>query len=117
MRRLIVAAVISLAVAQTAQAANNATDSFNEIKDLIFYSNQEPIVTVWAGYLSVQFTQPLVWSTPGVCHQTTVAIRPDDKHLMAAVQTAFALGKPLRVYTDDSQKLSGTYCILRALLY
>jgi hypothetical protein len=117
MRRLIISAVISLAAGQAAQAANNATDSYNDIKDLIFYSNAETIVTAWAGYLSVRFTQPLVWSTPGTCDQTTVAIRPDDKHMISAVQTAYALGKPLRVYTDDAQTISGTYCILRAVLY
>lgn len=117
MRKLIFSAVIALAAAQAAQAANNSTDSYYEIKDLIFYSTGETISTAWAGYVSVRFTQPLVWTTPGVCDQTMVAIRPEDKHMMSAVQTAFALGKPLRVYTDDTQKNSGTYCLLRALLY
>jgi hypothetical protein len=117
MRRLIVSAVIALAAAQPAQAANNSTDLYFDIKDLIFYSNGETISTDWAGYVSVRFTQPLAWSTPGMCDQTMVAIRPDDKHMISAVQTAYALGKPLRVYTDDAQKISGTYCILRAVLY
>lgn len=101
----------------SAQAANNSTNSYYEIKNLIFWSKTEPVYPNWAGYVSVEFTQSLAWVTAGVCHSTTVAIRPQDNHVMSAVQTAFASGRSVRLYVDDSQRIDGNICILRALQY
>jgi hypothetical protein len=100
----------------SAGAQNNATASYYEIKNLIFWSKEETVYPNWAGFVSVEFTQPLVWNVPGACSTTTVAIRPQDNHLMSAVQTALASGKPVRLYVDDAFKIDGN-CMLRALQF
>lgn len=120
--RLVLTPLIAMAAAfgtvPSARADNNSTSVYSEIRDLAFYSTQDSVLPAWAGYASVAFTQPLEWAIPNRCDQTMVAIRAEDKHLMAAVQAAYASDKPLRVYVDDDQKVSGTpYCILRAVQY
>jgi hypothetical protein len=118
MNKLICATVSTFAlVAGSAHAANNSTSDYIEIQNLGFFSKDDPILLNWRGFVSVTFTQPLAWTVPGVCNQTMVAVRPTDTHLIAAVQTAYASGKGLRVYVDDSQRLDSAYCILRAVQY
>lgn len=101
----------------TVQAANNSTNAYYEIKNVIFWSKSDPIYPQWAGKVSIEFTQPLVWTSLGVCSITTVAVRETDTHVMSAVQTALASGRSVRLYVDDSQRIDGTYCIVRALQY
>jgi hypothetical protein len=117
MRKWMITSLAVLGAAHAAHAANNSTDSYHEIRDLVFWSSVDAIYPEWQGYVSVAFTQPLTWTTTGVCNQTTVAIRPADKHMISAVQTALASGKPVRLYVDDAQRIAGTYCILRAVQY
>jgi hypothetical protein len=109
--------LILLGILGTAQAQNNSTSSYYEIKNVIFWSKNEPIYPQWAGYVSVEFTQAIVWETPGVCNSVSVAVRPEDNHIISAIQTALASGRSVRLYVDDAQRISGNYCILRVLQY
>jgi hypothetical protein len=109
--------VLMLVALGSANAQNNSTSSYYEIRNVIFWSKIEPIYPTWAGYISVEFTQPLVWATTGTCNTSTVAVRPEDTHIISAVQVALATGKPVRLYSDDAQRVDGSYCILRALQY
>ena len=119
MKKSIVAGcgLLLIAAFGTVQAANNWTSAYYEIKNVVFWSKSDPIYPQWQGYVSVEFTQPLVWGIPGICSTTTVAVRPADTHVISAVQTALASGRTVRLYVDDSQRIDGTNCILRALQY
>jgi hypothetical protein len=113
---LIVAALL-LSAAIPALAANNYTNVSYEIRDVVLFSKQDPVYPEWAGFVEVEFVQPLAWAVSGVCAGSGVAIRGTDTHLIASAQTAYAMSRPIRVYVDDSQRLSGGYCILRAFSY
>jgi hypothetical protein len=106
-----------LLAASATEAQNNSTNSYYEMKDLVFFSKQEPIYPIWAGYVQITFTQPISWVIPNVCSDLSVAIRPEDTHIIAAVQAAFVSGRGVRLYVDDAVRLSGSYCVLRAVQY
>lgn len=117
MMKLLAISLGLLSAASAAEAQNNYTNSYYEIKDLVFFSKTETVYPTWAGYVSMTLTQPITWAIPNVCSDGSVAIRPEDNHIIAAVQTAFASGRTVRLYVDDAQRLSGNFCILRAVQY
>lgn len=105
----------ALLISNLAAAQDNYTDAYYEIRDLIIFSKVEPVHPAWAGYVQVRFTQPLVWVVPNTCNTGSAAIRPEDTHIIAAIQTAWKMGRNLRLFADDSQRIDGSYCILRAV--
>jgi hypothetical protein len=117
MNKFVAMSLGMLFAANAAEAQNNYTNANYEIKDLVFFSKNESIYPSWAGYVSMTLTQPIVWAIPNVCSDLSVAIRPADTHIISAVQAAFTSGRTVRLYVDDTERLSGTFCILRAVQY
>ncbi len=96
-------------------AENVFTSTPVAIKDLTFYSNVEPLNPGWAGFAQIRFESTLPWGLPNECHDTLVAIRKEDGHLISMALAASASNKPLKVFGDTIQKIGGNICILRAL--
>jgi hypothetical protein len=97
-------------------SANNWTDAYYEINEIVAFSTVEPVYPNWAGYSSVTFKQTVVWASPNACSSAGVAVRPNDKHIFASIQMSLALGKRIRLYVDDTNTVGG-YCILRAIQF
>jgi hypothetical protein len=105
-----------LLFAPLAHAADNATTGYHEVNRILVHSSNDTIFPTWSGKAQITFATTLVWGTPNVCSTAAVVVHEDDTRLVAALHTAHAQGKPVRLYVDDSQ-LQGTYCILRAVQY
>lgn len=116
--RLLVTVFLGLLAINSAQAANNSSQSFIYINNLIVYSNSDKIFPQWAGAVGVTFRTGIAWSTPTSCSNTQVAIRSTDQNLMLVVQTAWSANVPIRLFVDDSYTLpteTGVACYLRAV--
>ncbi len=105
-----------LSVCLNSVAHDLHSDSKVKISSLKFYANDEPMNPSWAGLIQVKFEQPVIWSQENICRNDQVAIKNEDSHLVAAVQTAYALDKSISVQSDTTL-LIDTVCILRTLQY
>jgi hypothetical protein len=118
-RNSILAAVLTGTVAMLAaagaQAANNYSNAFVTITNLVFYSATDDVYPLYDGTVVINFAQPVVWTFGGPCATGSVAIHSVDAPLMTAVQTALATGRPIQVFVDDSKTVDGVVCWLRAV--
>lgn len=103
-------------LASPIDAANDYSTSFLTIATLTYYSLAEPIYPTFEGVVEVYFTQPIAWTAQTSCSKNAVVIRGTDEPLVSAVQVALATNRPIRLFVDDSQQLSGI-CYLRAVEY
>ena len=113
--RVAVAGLLGMLTTGVALAQNNYSTAFVGITNLVFYSASDHIYPLYAGATVVNFGTPVVWAFGGPCATGAVAIRPDDKPLITAVQAAQATGRPVQVFVDDSQTVDGVVCWLRAI--
>jgi len=113
--RVAVAGLLGLLTTGIALAQNNYSTTFVTITNLVFYSANDDIYPRYAGAAVVNFATPVIWTFGGPCATGAVAIRPNDKPLMTAVETAQATGRPIQVFVDDSQTVDGVVCWLRAV--
>jgi hypothetical protein len=109
------AGLFALLAATGAQAANNYSNAFVTIGNLVFYSVSDDIYPLYDGTVVINFAQPVVWTFGGPCATGSVAIHSADTPLMTAVQTALATGRPVQVFVDDSKTVDGVVCWLRAV--
>jgi hypothetical protein len=117
-KKLVMALIVGGLQAASAGAADNYTATAHPIRNLIFFSTDEPVYPAWAGLVQLMFDQgALSWAVNvSSCNSTSVAIRAADKHLIAAATSAMATDRGVRLYVDDAYKVSGV-CLLRALQY
>jgi hypothetical protein len=113
--RLLAAAMVFLLTTQLAQAQNNFSTGFVTIANLVFYSASDDVYPLYDGSVVVSLSAPVTWQFGNSCANTAVAIRPGDKTLMTAVQTALATGRPVQLFVDDAQTVDGVVCWLRAV--
>lgn len=113
--RVLLAGIAGLLVSQLVRAQNNYSTTFITIENLVFYSASDGIYPLYDGATAVYLAQPITWQFGNSCSNTVVAIRPGDKTLMTAVQTALATGRPVQLFVDDAQTVDGVVCWLRAL--
>ena len=113
--RVLAAGIVGLLAAQGAQAGNNNSTTFVTIGNLVFYSVSDDIYPLYDGSVVVNLATPVTWQFGNNCATGAVAIRPGDKTLMTAVQTALATGRPVMLFVDDSQTVDGVVCWLRAI--
>jgi hypothetical protein len=113
--RVAVAGLLVTLMAGMAQAQNNYSTTFVPITNLVFYSANDGIYPLYAGATVVNFGTPVIWTFGGPCATGAVAVRPNDKSLITAVETAQATGRPVQVFVDDSQTVDGVVCWLRAV--
>src|SRR4051812_35996019 len=107
---------ILLLAAAVAGAQDNQSSGYYSIGQLVFFSKTEPVHPNWAGFVEVRFDSPVTWVLATSCSRSAVAIRAEDTHLMAGMQTALALNRSVRLFIEDSQVIDGV-CILRAVQY
>jgi hypothetical protein len=113
--RVAVAGLLGMLTTGIALAQNNYSNAFVGISNLVFYSTADDIYPLYAGATVVNLATPVTWTFNGPCATGAVAIRPGDKALITAVETAEATGRPIQVFVDDSQTVDGVVCWLRAV--
>jgi hypothetical protein len=117
-KKLAMALIVGGLQAGSAWAADNYTATSHPIRNLIFFSTEEPVYPAWAGLVQLMFDQGVLnWAvSTSSCNASSVAIRAADKHLIAAATAAMASDRGVRLYVDDAYTISGV-CLLRALQY
>lgn len=116
MKLRIIVIGISLMLCPLVQATTNYTVASYPISKLIFFSSSDPQAPNWSGYVRLVLSQPVVWAASSPCEATSVAVRPDDKHIFAAAQAALASERSVQLFIDEAQIMNGI-CTLRALQY
>lgn len=104
-------------IAPQLQATSIYTATSHKIDSLTFMSHSEPYEPAWAGVVQVSFATDIPWTVPGLCDTRTVALHPDDAHLISLVLAAYSTDKPIKIYADSTQKVTSNYCFLRAISY
>jgi hypothetical protein len=112
-RTLFLSVFTSNAMAINTYTGGGAND-YLTISEISPFSHSDTIVGEWAGFTQLKFSAPIEWVGGTQCSTGGVAIRSEDTHIQAIVMQAIAMGKPVRLYADDSQKLVSN-CILRAI--
>ena len=106
---------ILLLLSNLSIASDGISSEGVEIKEITFWSTTDPYYPKWRGLVQLTFTTATTWSAESTCHSGTVAIKADDKHLVSAALSAKISGSTVRLYADDNDVVTGTYCYLRAL--
>ena len=115
-KKTIVATAIGLAAFVDTQAAQVYTPAFYDISRIGSYSTLFPPDSTLQGFTRVFFAQPLVW-TAGTCEAGSVLIRAEDKTLLASAQIAFASGRTVQVFAEDSFPKPYGLCVLTYIQY
>ena len=109
---MVCALASSLTHAENTYTAPEA-NGFYQISEVTPWS-VDPFNGDWSGNTQVKFTSTIAWIGGSGCDVNSVAIRAEDKNILAVVMQAFAMTKSIRLYADDSKRI-GTTCYLRAL--
>ena len=117
MKRLTLIIAIIFSFTSNVSAENRYTSEGYKIKTLVFYSKSESIYPTWSGVTHVHLAQVVNWNESTNCERTSVVIRNDDSHILSAVLTAYSSSFPIKLYVDDSLKVEGNFCYLRAVAY
>ena len=84
------------------------------IKNIFFYSKQEPFNPAWKGVVHLQFDN-ITWTSNAKCHPQYVAVRNEDTHLISAVLSARIAKQPVKLFAYDTENVEGNHCYLRAI--
>jgi len=95
------------------QAKNVSTSVFIEIKEMIFYSTQEPLNPAFSGMVQIDFGT-IPWTPETSCNTRHAMVRGEDSHIISVLLSAQARKQPVRIYSDDSI-VHGGGCVLRAV--
>ena len=103
-----------LVLSSNLMATNTYTNDYLSISMLTPFSINEPQNPQWAGFTQVKFTSSITWLGGAGCAADAVVIRGEDTHILSIIMQAFAMNKPIRLYTWDTNRIDQR-CILRAI--
>lgn len=84
------------------------------IKLLSPMSSNRPSSTVNQGLTRVYFTVSEAWGTTG-CRTDAGDVQAGDSNILAAIMTAFATSKQLKVEVDDTLAAANSVCKITAI--
>lgn len=106
-------AAIMLLVSTVASANVGVRDNLT-IKLLSPMSSNRPSSTVNQGLTRVYFTVSAAWGTTG-CRTDAGDVQAGDSNILAAIMTAFATGKQMKVEVDDTLPTANGVCRITAI--
>lgn len=107
-----VAFLVNIASAENTYTAG---DDYYLIKEISPFSIADPVASAFAGMTQIKFSSTINWLGGSGCSTSAVVLREEDKHLLSVVMLAFSANKPIRLFTDNTQLVGSSNCILRAL--
>jgi len=86
------------------------------VKSVTQHSDTDTLTPIWSGVTLVEFDPAVTWSS-GSCNTRYVVVRKDDTAVLSTILAAYAQGRKIRVYADDTARLESNYCFVRSLKF
>lgn len=101
-------------------AADVYTNNRYLISNITLHAKQDTIAINQKGDVQLITEGAVTWVQSTSCSPSVFIIRGEDTPLISAAMTAYATGKPVQLFTDESYSTGSTsynYCYLRSLRY